>query len=87
MNTLHLISSEQGMRDCRRVAAAEDTLVLLQDGVYADTAKVKQNLVVLSEDAEARGVGKRLSTSIARIDYGGLVRLVETHKPIVTWSG
>lgn len=86
MNTLHLIFSLDGLTDCLRVAGTNDTLVLLQDGAYADTGTIAHSLCAISEDAEARGVDTRLADAVRRIDYDDLVQLVETHKPIVSWA-
>ena len=88
MTALHLIFNEAGARDCIAVAHADDGFVLLQDGVYAalTTAAGGRVIHVVADDVTARGIDARLNERVRRIDYDELVRLVESHQPIVSWG-
>ncbi len=85
MATLHLVNNPTALQSCLDVAAAGDSVLLIEDGVYGATGEVTKSLLVLASDVEARGLKDRISNTAESINYHKFVTLVETHKPIVTW--
>ena len=85
MTTLHLVNNSTALRSCLDVAADADNVLLIEDGVYAATGDVPRSLLVLSHDAEARGLQNRISNVCEFVSYDKFVTLVEAHNPIVTW--
>ncbi len=85
MATLHLVNSQTALQSCLDVAADDDSVLLIEDGVYGATTDVARALLVLAPDVEARGLKDRIPSTAESIDYDQFVALVETHKPIVTW--
>lgn len=82
MATLHLIFSRSGYAACTERCLAGDTLVLLQDGVYAPFGD--RPVLALGSDVIARGMSDRLDTTRC-IDMTELVNLTTRHQPIVSW--
>ena len=68
MATLHLVVSAAGHRSAQQVAATDDTLVLLQEGVYVRDERA----FVIADDAEARGCTAQ-HTAEQLIDFARLV--------------
>ena len=82
MATLHLVFSADGYRTCLQRLAEGDVVVLLQDGVYAQS--IRPGTSVLSDDVMARGMANYL-TQTTPVEWADIVRLTETHQPIVSW--
>jgi sulfur relay protein TusB/DsrH len=82
MTTLHLVFSRSGYEACTKRCKAHDPIVLLQDGVYADTRR--EHVTVLESDAIARGMHNRLR-NIDFISMDQFVELTTRHKPVVSW--
>lgn len=87
MSTLHLVNNAAALESCLSVAAAQDSILLLEDGVYAAAgARAPQRqLFVLEADVNARGLRERLGKDTRIVDDAGFVALVEAHQPVVTW--
>ena len=87
MAVLHLVNHASALADCLRVAAADDAILLLENGVYGaveGTAPARP-LHALAPDVAARGLEARLASTVDIVDDAGFVGLVETHRPVVTW--
>jgi len=86
MNTLHLINHPAALAECLDVAASADTILLLENGVYAvvDLAPGRR-LCALETDVRARGLAARLPAHVELASDEDFVALVETHQPVVTW--
>lgn len=82
MNTLHLVFSRSGFDACARRSKPHDSILLLQDGVYADVRD--ERVSVLESDAIARGVHKRLKHADF-ISMDQFVELTTRHRPVVSW--
>ncbi len=87
MATLHLVNQAASLDSAVAVAAAADTIVLLEDGVYALSAvpglAPACNIVAVQPDLDIRGlVGP---SNVPVIDYDELVELCTQHQPITTW--
>lgn len=74
--------------------AAEDDLLLLQDGVLGalEGSNALSRLLtspatlwVLTEDVIARGLAGQISARIRPVDYTGFVALTEKHQQQMTW--
>jgi tRNA 2-thiouridine synthesizing protein B len=87
MATLHLVNKVAALSACVAVAADDDAVLLLEDGVYAATAVLAphRSLHALEPDVRARGLTDRLATHVEVVSDAQFVTLVETHQPVVTW--
>lgn len=60
-------------------------VVLIQDGVYADTREIKEagrEVYAVKRDVELRGLTHRLPSHVRQIDYHHLVDLIVENKVI-----
>lgn len=88
MATLHLVNKTAALADCLAVAAREDTVLLLEDGVYGAVPPgpaAAARLLALDPDVRARGLLSRLAPGVGLISDAEFVALVEHHQPVVTW--
>jgi tRNA 2-thiouridine synthesizing protein B len=87
MATLHLVNKAAALQSCLRVAAADDVILLLEDGVYAAVGEhaPERTTHALEVDVTARGLHGRLAPQIVVTSDAGFVALVEAHHPVVTW--
>jgi len=100
MATLHTVNKTLARGDalarCARFAAPGDTVLLIEDGVYAglphgECAERVQPLLeacrvcALLADARARGIESRLPARIERVDDAGFVALAAGHERVVSW--
>ena len=85
MATLHIVNKFAALESCLEVAAESDTVLLIEDGVYAAVGADDERFIVLSEDVAARGLEDILSPEFSRTDYAGFVKLAVDHQPIVSW--
>ena len=97
MSTLHLLA--QGphtdvLEQLQAACADGDGVLLLEDGVYlgltlgadlASTLPGCAGVYALREHVLARGMEARLQAGIELVDYPEFVRLVTTHRPVVSW--
>lgn len=83
------------LEDCLRFVQAGDTVLLLEDGVYAaidgtnrthliSEALARCEVCALDADIAARGLD-HLVPGVTLIDYDGFVALVENHKTQQAW--
>ena len=77
---------------CLDCLAPDDSLVLIEDGVYLLTwppAKIeslaKTNIYYLQSDVKARGLADLTVQTATPIDYSELVELVCSHSKSVSW--
>lgn len=97
---LHIVNKSPAMTtslaSCLRLARDGQTLLLIEDGVYAATAAMaassgvaaaasRLKVYVLQPDAEARGVASRLIDGVTAVDYAGFVDLVAEHSTNQSW--
>ena len=86
MPTLHLVNRPSALPSCLETARDGDTILLLEDGVYAAaTEHPDRPLHAIDVDVAARGLSGRLHENVTLTTYEGFVRLVEDHQPIVSW--
>lgn len=100
MGMLHIINKsplERSTLDsCLRVARPGNSLLLIEDAVYAATAgnvaadKIRQasgtlKVYVLAPDLEARGMKDAAMEGVILVDYGGFVDLVAGHSVVQSW--
>lgn len=87
MAVLHLVNRSAALPDCLRMAADDDAIVLIENGVYGAVAGAAPERPVhaLAVDVAARGLRERLGPGVAVVDDAGFVALVEAHAPVVTW--
>lgn len=87
MAALHLVNKARGLASCLEVAAPEDTILLLEDGVYAgiSAAAPARLLCALAVDVKARGLGNRLGGNVSLVSDAEFVALAVDHEPIVSW--
>lgn len=97
---LHIVNkspSQTGtLESCLRLAQDGHALLLIEDGVYAATAKSpaaaslkaaagRLEVYALQPDLEARGLAADLLEGITAVDYGGFVDLVAAHPACQSW--
>lgn len=79
---------------CLKAANDSDTLLLIEDGVYAAlkggeysdlVESAGPRILALAADLEARGLMDKLLNSVATVDYAGFVELTVTHDKVVSW--
>ncbi|MEX2963578.1 sulfurtransferase complex subunit TusB [Microbulbifer sp. TYP-18] len=88
--TLHIVSkspfASNALRDCLSAFADGDTLLLIEDGVYAlqgNQWEAVGPVYCLEADAQARGIPMR--PGVQALDESGWVDLCTRHNPIVSW--
>jgi tRNA 2-thiouridine synthesizing protein B len=85
------------LKACLRMLASGDSLLLLEDGVYAALHMGKgtelRNMLpsgvalhTLAPDLAARGISAKIPADFSSIDYSGFVRLCLTHQRVVNWN-
>jgi tRNA 2-thiouridine synthesizing protein B len=94
---LHVVNKSPYERDalatCVGYCLDGDTLLLIEDGVYAAISTGKAaaslqglNLAALGPDLNARGIGAdKLIDGIKIVDYAGFVDLVTTTDRVQSW--
>lgn len=95
MATLHTLNQSptgDALQSCLRCLAPGDSLLLLEDGVYAACAPYVSALkdspcsvYVLRADAEARGIAEHLDVSVQSVDYPGFVELAALCDSVQSW--
>ena len=93
---LHIVNKspteKTSLASCLRLAKAGQTLLLIEDAIYAATPatgwadKMKHlKVYALQPDVDARGMTGRLAGGVTLIDYAGFVDLVAEHPNNQTW--
>jgi len=98
MAALHIIASAPdvgaALQNCLRVAAPDDAIVLIGNGVYCAASASFERIVkrsggirwyALEADVVRRGIGAELGPVVA-VDDAAFVDLVTARQPIVSWS-
>ncbi len=95
MNTLHILNQSApsgALSDCLRVLQPQDSLLLIEDGVYLCACwedlplPAGVNCYVLQEDLSARGLSLPIATpSVELVDYAGFVALVTRCQRNLSW--
>ena len=96
--TLHTVNKSgtesSTLMTCLRIAAAGDTILLIEDGVYAGLESNAEpilkgvtqiHILALTPDLQARGLVDRLMPGIQQVDYDGFVNLTEEHEKVISW--
>ena len=99
MSALHVIAcspdSGAAVQNCLRTAAADDTIVLIGNGVYCAVAPAFARIAkrspttkwyALETDAARRGIVSGIGAGVELIGDSAFVDLVTSHQPIVSWS-
>lgn len=101
MSLLHTINkspfSHNTLASCLNVCGNHDSILLIEDGVYAamdghsyvKTMEEKHQegvqLLALISDVSARGLQDKIMKHITLIDYDGFVQLSITHRCVQSW--
>lgn len=71
------------------MCAENDSILLIEDGVYAVTdqqlANTRLTVYALQADIEARGLSKKMPDTITVIDDAAFVELSIKHNKVVSW--
>jgi len=86
MATLHIVNRPLALESCLELAAADDPVLLIEDGVYAALLPQSRELLMLDADAQVRGVKERLQAGVISIGYAEFVDLAAEHSPLVSWN-
>jgi tRNA 2-thiouridine synthesizing protein B len=97
---LHIVNKSPSqtctLDSCLRLSQAGQALLLIEDGVYAATARSpaaaavrdamkRLKVYALQPDLEARGVHTAVLDGVTLVDYGGFVDLVAEHTSTQSW--
>lgn len=90
---LHILKSQQAILDAALVVSEGDTLLLIEEAVYAANPQHQSfpqlkglSVFALQADLEARGISGRVSPSIEVLDYLGFVDLTAQNDKSITWE-
>ncbi len=95
MSTLHIVNqtvASEAVKTCLSLALDGDSILLIEDGVYACSQLSKLDLkgltlYALREDLLARGLSETaLSDDIKMASYADFVDLVCSHQRSVSWT-
>ena len=86
MAVLHLLANPDARASCLALAAAEDSLLLIGDGVFAlpAVAGAAIRLGVLRDDAAERGVA--VPDAVQELSYDDFVSWVVACERSITWT-
>ena len=97
---LHIVNKSpferSSLDSCLRMAQPGNSLLLIEDAVYAAvkgskeadkvrTASTTVKVYVLAPDLEARGMKDAAVEGVTLVDYGGFVDLVAEHSVVQSW--
>lgn len=94
MSTLHTVNKPgQPLELCLRALSMGDSVLLIEDGVYAlfEAGDILAEVIravpvyVLEADVMARGVTNRDELEIELVDYPGFVQLTEAQDKVISW--
>lgn len=98
MAILHIVNQSPGaapaLRACLARLGEDDSLLLIEDGVYAGAARAEsaawlagRKVYALEPDMAARGLepADRLAGLVA-VDYAGFVQLAAAHAQVLSWN-
>ena len=91
MNSLHTFSSRQALTASLALVGKSDSVLLLEDAVFADYAQLLSSLpkgigcYALRDDLLARGILQRLPSGIDTIGFDDFVRLCCEHDKVINW--
>lgn len=82
MPTLHIVNHAEALTSCLEVAAADDSVLLIQEAASCALNDQPRRIIVLEEDLEDSGA---LGANVESTNYPGFVDLVVSHQPTVSW--
>lgn len=85
MASLHVVNHPSALAACLKVAVPEDTILLIEDGVYSGIHSYDRPLLAIDTDVRARGLSERLDRTVSVKTYADFVELVVRHQPVVSW--
>ncbi|EGU30173.1 hypothetical protein VII00023_14929 [Vibrio ichthyoenteri ATCC 700023] len=90
---LHIVQTPQALVEVANAYQEGDQVLLVEDSVYVSNAQHPQftilkpmDVLLLEEDALARGISNRVSPSLSVVDFAGFVELTVTHSTSLTWN-
>jgi tRNA 2-thiouridine synthesizing protein B len=96
MSTLHVINKSDAAlwSSCVATLSRGDSVLLIEDAVYAGLPEQQQNvfvpegvkLIALSEDLAVRGISAKIRPEIGNTTYSGFVALSLAHERVVSWQ-
>ena len=82
---LHTINKVAGLALCQHLIAADDKVVLLEDGVYLGLQPLPFSICAIRLDVEARGLVGLLKEPVELIDYSDFVSLCTEADKVCSW--
>lgn len=93
MPILHIVNcsptAAPALTQCLQRMADGDSLLLIEDGVYAIAAPGDwqgRRVYVLESDMRARGLSSTEPAGAASVDYAGFVELAASHDQVLSWT-
>jgi len=93
MNVLHTVNSSQALASCSECVSKGDSIILMQDGVYAVIDHCLSGLFlrndvsifILADDVTSRGLGGRIPNQFELLSFDGFVQLSCSTDKTVSW--
>ena len=94
LHTLSAAPAEPAFDNCLRIAAPDDRILLLGNGVYAAMAssptagllsESPATFFALAQDVAAAGLAGKIADGIDVVDFDGFVALTETCERQLNW--
>lgn len=85
---LHTVNKPSQLSLALRLAGENDSVLLIEDGVYAAMTLESQaasRIYVLADDAEARAIEQHIPAGFTRLDYSGFVELACRADNVHSW--
>ncbi|MFA0067166.1 sulfurtransferase complex subunit TusB [Vibrio breoganii] len=89
---LHIVSRLHSLETLSRYVLAKDTVLLVEEAVYAANPKHKKHALLpsievkaLQPDLIARGLESVCPSHIEAVDFAGFVDLTAEHSKSITW--
>lgn len=89
-NNLHLVQrspfTHSSLKNCLNVASENDSILLMQDGVFAlqQSLNPKQAIYAIKADCLARGLDTNLQ-NVQYLSMDEMVTLCSQHKQSISW--
>ncbi|GEA51378.1 multidrug MFS transporter [Vibrio inusitatus NBRC 102082] len=89
---LHIVSRLHSLEILSRYVSSKDTLLLVEEAVYATNPKHRKHVILpsikikaLEPDITARGLSSVCASHIEAVDFAGFVDLTAEHSKSITW--
>ncbi len=85
---LHTINKPEALSKCLAMIGDDDTVLLIEDGVYlaaSNALPVNVSVKAIAADVVARGFGERLPENIEQVSYEQFVQIAVAATQTCNW--